>query len=121
MHQTTLDGIDRGLGTVVNAHLIEDAADVDAHGFLSDVQLLGDIAIACPPSDTGENLTLTGGQLNQAGAPCQPVASDRREIAHSPMNSNNGLYQLFSARILGEISHGAVADGAINVFAALVV
>ncbi len=60
MHQPALDGVDCGLRAVADAHFVQYAAHVDAHGFLGDTQLLGDVTVALPTRDAGKYFMLAG-------------------------------------------------------------
>ena len=61
MHQSTLDRVDCGLGSVANVHFVKYAAHMDAHRFLSDTQLLGNVTVALPTCDAGKYFMLAGG------------------------------------------------------------
>ena len=58
MHQPTLDSVDCRLRAVADAHFVQYAAHVDAHGFLGDMQLLRDVTIALPAGNAGKYFML---------------------------------------------------------------
>jgi hypothetical protein len=51
MNNTSLQGINRGLGTIASAHLVEHGAHVNPNRFLRNVKIFGDLAVAAPLRD----------------------------------------------------------------------
>jgi hypothetical protein len=61
MHQPTLDCVDCGLRAVAKVHFVKYAAHMDAHGLLSDTQLLGNVTVALSARNVGKYFMLAGG------------------------------------------------------------
>lgn len=64
IHQATLDGVDSRLGSITDAHFVENAADVDADGLFGDAQLVSDVAVALTTRNAGKHFMLPWGQLH---------------------------------------------------------
>ena len=67
MDNSLLNRVNRRLGPIPRIQLIEDAADVNPHRFLRDIQLRGDIAIALPPRDQRQHQNTSGGGADGVG------------------------------------------------------
>ncbi len=91
MNNTSLQGIDRGLGAIPGPHFIEHRAYMNPNGFFRDMEIFGDLAIAASLSDTGKDLSLPGGKFNSWHAFGQTVESDVRKVAQAAIDVLNGV------------------------------
>src|SRR5581483_9087215 len=94
---------------------------MNADRFFRDVQRVGNVAVVQPTRDAGEHLKLTGSELGSRNAFSQTVSGSARKIARSAVNGENRLHQDLATCIFRQISHSAVAHGAIDVLAAFIV
>src|SRR5580692_7558567 len=105
MHQTTLQRIDGGLGTVTSPHLVENSADVNANGLFCDAKLFRDFTVAAALGDTGKHFSLARREINRGHTLSHAIEGHMRQISQSAIDSLDGVEKLFSAGVFREVPH----------------
>ena len=118
---TALNRVNSGLRAVARVQFVQHATYVGADGLLGDAEFGCDVAVAEATSDESQNRQFARSELGGGSSFRQAVTQGRQEIADIAADSLNGIEQLIAARVLRQVTHGAVAQGAEHVFTSLAI
>src|SRR3954469_8074627 len=105
-----------GLGAVHNRELSENAADVELHRALGDIQCRRDLSIAFSSDKQSQHVELASGEARTRHAFGEKRRHLRRDVTAAARRLTNRLRQFFALHGFREIAHRAALKRAVDFF-----